>query len=174
MGKQSLCLLFLCLVVLGVIAWYWFLSQGQEQWRLVVNFPTGCDIFTGSFTNSLAKPTGGSLFVPHCTEHVTPVSVPITVCLPEICKQRLCSFLSLHGYQLFWAWVYYVLSLGRVSTHTKIRTQTQHCLGHSLSTSGARLLPPQPDKSSHDTHTQKAPGPQFEWGPVLNFSSNLC
>lgn len=55
------------------------------------------------------------------------------------------------------------------SLYTHTRTYTQHSWGHSLSTSGARLLPPQPDKSPRDTNTQKkAPGPQHERGHFSN------
>lgn len=59
------------------------------------------------------------------------------------------------------------------STHTHTqKPRTQHSWGHSLSTSGARLLPPQPDKSPRDTQ-KKAPGPQRERGPIPSSSSTL-
>lgn len=56
------------------------------------------------------------------------------------------------------------------SWYTHTQTYAQHSWGHSLSTSGARLLPPQPDKSPQDTntHTKKAPGPQHERGHFSN------
>lgn len=55
------------------------------------------------------------------------------------------------------------------SLYTHTQTYAQHSWGHSLSTSGARLLPPQPDKSPRDTntHKKKAPGPQHEKGALL-------
>lgn len=52
-----------------------------------------------------------------------------------------------------------------LNTHTQ--TYAQHSWGHSLSTSGARLLPPQPDKSPRATQ-KKAPGPQQERGCFSN------
>lgn len=52
------------------------------------------------------------------------------------------------------------------SLHTHTQTYAQHSWGHSLSTSGARLLPPQPDKSPRDTnrHKKKHQGPNMRGG----------
>lgn len=52
------------------------------------------------------------------------------------------------------------------SLYTHTQTYAQHSWGHSLSTSGARLLPPQPDKSPRDTNTHKKKhrGPNMRGG----------
>lgn len=67
------------------------------------------------------------------------------------------------------------LSPGRVSSTPRIhkhKTRTQHSWGHSLSTSGARLLPPQPDKSPRDTQKKRqgpsVRGAQFQTAPPIS------
>lgn len=142
--------------MLGKISSYWFFPRHcWDAWRRKANFPTGLHVFTPTCSWRLTPSP-----CPTSIELVTPLSVPITVCLPEVCRWGFC------GHPFFWAQVYYGLSPGRVSstpcthTHTRARTRThtytahaQHSWGHSLSTLGARLLPPQPDKSPRHTNT---------------------
>lgn len=60
---------------------------------------------------------------------------------------------------MVWAWG------GSTALHACTQTHTEHSWGHSLSTSGARLLPPQPDKSPRDTQ-KKHPGPSVRGARV--------
>lgn len=158
--------------MLGKISSYWFFPRHcWDAWRRKANFPTGLHVFTPTCPWRLTPSP-----CPTSIELVTPLSVPITVCLPEVCRWGFC------GHPFFWAQVYYGLSPGRVSstpcTHTHTRTHTytahaQHSWGHSLSTLGARLLPPQPDKSPRhtNTHTHKATGPLHERGHFFHLST---
>lgn len=58
------------------------------------------------------------------------------------------------------------------STHTHTHIHTQHSWGHSLSTSGARLLPPQPDKSPRNTQKKRqgpsVRGARFQAAPPIS------
>ena len=76
-----------------------------------------------------------------------------------------CPSLDAHSFGLrsIMAWARGGSSAHHAYTHTK--THAQHSWGHSLSTSGARLLPLQPDKSPRDTQ-KKRQGPSVRGARV--------
>lgn len=132
----------------------------------------GLQAHTRSFTNSTRR-VSFPLRTLLLLSPVTPLSVPITVCLPEKCRWALCAAcpcLDAHYFGLrsimAWAWG------GSPYTHT-------HTYMH---TPGVIAFQPQGLDFCHCsltnhpmTHTKKkkVPQPQYEWGPVPSLSSNL-
>ena len=189
MGKQSHCLLFcflLCWERLAVIdfsqSWPGRVEASgrrSHQWpHLNTNTHTHTHPHTHTHTHSWAQS--------HRASPLRRTPLPLSLSRPcQFLSQCVylkyadeafvvpCPSLDAHSFGLrsIMAWARGGSSAHHAYTHTK--THAQHSWGHSLSTSGARLLPLQPDKSPHDTQ-KKAPGPQRERGPVPSSSSNLC